>query len=89
MSNSWPVRDAKQNFWHRLITPALFACSMRMSTKVGFTTQSQERVKSAIANVLDAQLPQESFGQQLFTAIRDWVYKVIFESAYQGLAWAG
>jgi len=49
---------------------------------------SQLRVKDTVGKVLDRELPK-SYDRQLFTQIRDLVYKVIFESAHQGLAWAG
>jgi hypothetical protein len=51
--------------------------------------RAQMLIRKPVANVLDPQLPQENCGRQLFTKTRDLVYKVIFESAHQGLAWAG
>ena len=49
--------------------------------------QSQERVKTAVETVLDKTLPT-SYDRMLFKATCDRVYNVIYERAYQGLAWA-
>lgn len=49
--------------------------------------QSQERVKTAVELVLDRNLP-ESYDRVLFKTTCDRVYNVIYERAYQGLAWA-
>jgi len=49
--------------------------------------QSQERVKSAVEAVLHQNLP-ESYDRMLFKSTCNRVYTVIYERAYQGLAWA-
>ena len=49
---------------------------------------SQLRVKATVGEILHRELP-ESYDRQIFARTRDIVYRVIFESAHQGLAWAG
>lgn len=51
-------------------------------------TQSQHRVKDAVEQVLDRELPQ-TYERSLFKKVYDLVFQVIFESAFQGLGWAG
>ncbi|NUM47059.1 MAG: type I restriction endonuclease subunit R, partial [Anaerolineales bacterium] len=51
-------------------------------------TQSQHRVKDAVEEVLHRELPQ-SYDRSIFKKVCDVVYQVIFESAFQGLGWAG
>lgn len=46
-------------------------------------TQSQHRVKDAVEQVLDRELPQ-TYEWSLFKKVRDMVYQVIFESAFRG-----
>ncbi len=49
--------------------------------------QSKERVETAVEMVLDKNLPK-SYDRVLFKTTCDHVYNVIYERAYQGLAWA-
>ena len=48
--------------------------------------QSQGRVKTAVETVLDETLPA-SYDRVLFKATCERVYNIIYERAYQGLAW--